>query len=378
MTFVAFSIGYLFYRPKVSSSAITHKDSLPRYFLWLAIAGVSLSVVGGYQGVDLSRPDLAEIRSNLFQNVSIYAQLGSVLFAYYIFILIEYLHSRRYDYPNLTRFVILGGLITPLFTAGRQLYLYFFLIVFLIIFYKKSYQSRYQAILPNRKLIFLSLAAAASLVLIVLISILRFNDESVEAFGSKLEMFERYSSVEIKSSYKSAYDLMPASIQGLVIEASYYFGAQIGRFSEFYGLNSFDIFKLDALSKFPFIDRNIQKVVSVFGFDDNNPVKPLLYGNISPFTWSTAVSGNILYFGTLGSLFVNFVFGFICRLSFVAYKCFPNSIYTQNFILANSIIIFYGIIASPLMDTFFLFYYLISMYMFFTRVKFLRGASCIQ
>lgn len=372
LNYVAFVIGYFSIRPVVSQSPVHSKEEFPNVFIVYSVIGVAFTLIGGYQGVDTSAENLGEIRDNLYSNITLFAQIGAILFCFYLFLIVDYLYSSSDRFLILKKIVILLGLITPVFSAGRQLYLFFLLTVFFSLAYQPYSQIASLRLNLAKRLFFVKLAGFIALIFLFLISILRFTDESVNIFGSKLEMFERYSSITIRPSYKLFYDLFPEVLRGLIVESTYYFSAQVGRFVELFEMNSFSFFNFDALMKFPFLDRNVGKLMDALGYSASSTSINFNQGHIANFTWSTSLSTNIIYFGLFGALFISFVFGLVCKISFAGTKSKFKSIYAHNFLIANSIIAFYSIIASPLMDTFFFFYYFISFFAFFVNVKFTR------
>jgi hypothetical protein len=337
-----------------------------KWYEYLTLIALILLFVGKFLD-DGFNTSLAEVRQDLHSYVSYPTQIGTALFYGYLFLLVAFF-STSHD-SILSRVLILIGLLVPIFAAGRQLYLILFLIAFLssgslgsLIYKKISYQ----------KTKFVRIVIGSALGLILFVSIVRFDIDSQLAFGSKLEMFNSISSTNMRDSYLVIYEFLPYDLAGVLIEASYYFGSQIGRFIELFELNDFSLFSFYFFDKFPFIARNLQKVIAFTGVVLPIKTEQFIDGNIMPFTWSTSVFANVSYFGTIGSLLISYIFGSICKISHKAYIDNPDFFPAKNFLVGNYIIISYSIISSPLMDTYFLFYYIFSFAIFFKKIRFFR------
>lgn len=385
MWFFAFLLGF-----KISKALfyVTSKKDIPtprrmKQIKLFGVFGAFLLVIGGVitAAPYISTLDFAGLRSNLFENVSAFSRIGWPLAGAAFFTITHFVHSKNFDDPILTKITFLMLSIVPIFSAGRQLYLQIMLLIILGFLYKKNFMGyEYRSIYPvlgRKRARFLKQVSVVILGLGTVVSVLRFDFASIERFSTKLNMFKEYSGVSLRDGYELIFNFTPVVIQDLFVEFSYYFGAQIPKYFEWFSLNfnQFQYIWFDLINKSPFIARNVDKILTLMEFDfqfTGGSHFVAQYGYVHAFTWSTAISSNINFFGIIGTLVVQFIFGMVVALSFVGFRNNPNSFSAFNFLVANSVLVFYGVIASVLMETQFLVYYLLSAFYFFSASSFMH------
>ena len=364
-------VGYYMVNFKFKLNNYNENDINFNLILKIGIVGILLTLAGG-----ISRSysllltfDISSIRDGIthIESANLYEQLGSVLRGLALFSISYYFYNFNFVNKKLETFLLVLFILFPITIGGRQSYLIFFLLIFFNVKLKKISNSSFknENIYVKSKINFITILIISLFFLLVLISIFRFNLESALHFESKLNMFSNYSSVSIRNSFESIYNL-PQALQDLIFEFNYYFGSQIYRFVELYNLNELPLINIDFINKSPFLARNLDKLlpIQIYGISDI----PSISGYISSFTWSTSNDYNIILYGKLGTILINLIFGMTLRIIFDLFRKNKNSFIISNFLIANCVLIIYDIISSPLLDTDFFIYYVVSFFYFLKKI----------
>lgn len=386
MWMLSFNISYLSIRSLIRStpSKQINDKRLFAIFSKLGVVGSTFWVAGGliYSLPYIISLDFYSLRISFVGgegDISLLSKLGSILAGFVFFIITrKYYENSSATLLQSTSIVLL--LLVPIFMAGRQLYLQMLLIVsfsLLLSAYLKSKNRILKSILVdiirNRFTIFLLFMAMMGSVAMTL---LRLGGADLLLYGSRLELYVATSSVELKSEYKEIFQSIPNSIQDLVIEFTYYFSAQIAKFSEFYSLNDgIALLNLGIFEKSLFIKANIEKLGGLLGYPQIFEPSRLdaFLGYMPASAWGTVVQSNIYLYGSIGACLINMICGFICALSQAAVSRRSVNYYSYNFYVANCVLIFYSISESVLNEIYFLIYYLVSLLCFLRRVDFVYG-----
>jgi hypothetical protein len=386
---ILFVLGYAFSNDVliVCNKNKSEKKSHSNLIVYMGFISVVCFMIGNIidnQSSGIGIFEMAKIRDAVNSDdrtVSIFTKFGVIFLSFSILTFSQFLHSNVFNNKLITKITLISLLIVPALSAGRQIYLLLLIMGLTGLIARKSFTNapylNFTNLLGEKKISFLKYMLLILLILIFLISILRFQVDGVLNYESKLVQFSTISSASLSPGFKDLYDsLKYESIKGIFVEATFYFGVQLGKFFEIYGLNEFDVVNFDPLPKFPFFDRNFEKLSSIFtGYSELKITKQFVSGNIFDYSWSTAITQNVLSYGLIGSLILQFIFGFICSVSSRAIKCCPESFAAFNFFLANSVVIFYSILSSAFYETYFIFYYILSACLFLsknTSFKFLK------
>jgi oligosaccharide repeat unit polymerase len=384
---IPFILGYAFSNEIIfvcnrNKSEKTTNSNLIGYIGFISVICFMVGNIIDNQSSGIGIFEMAKIRDALNSSdhaVSVFTKFGAVFLSFSIITFALFLHSNVFNNKLITKITLISLLIVPALSAGRQIYLLLLIMGLVGLIARKSYSDpslNFTDLLGEKKISFLRCMLVILLILIFLISILRFQVDGILNFESKLLQFSTISSASLSPGFKVLYDFLKyESIQGIFVEGTFYFGVQLGKYFEIYGLNEFDLLNFDLLSKFPFFDRNFERLCLIFtGCSELKVTKQFVSGNIFDYSWATAISQNIVSYGLIGSLVLQFIFGFICSVSSRAIKCRPESFSAFNFFLANSVVIFYSIMHSAFYETYFTFYYILSVYLFLrnnTSYKFL-------
>lgn len=325
------------------------------YFFGRLITGANFILAGNLSG----------LRASFIDDTNLFSQIGAILIGLYFFVISKslfYKESYRVSYIPLAMFIL-----TPLLTAGRQLYLILMLMIFMsfLLLRTKRY-GIFKQLIHNKIIVYPIIGG--SFFLILAISVLRFDIDSQLYFGDKLSMLRNFSAIELREEYTFLTSL-PTTYYDTIIEFFYYFGAQLARYYELFGVLSFDLFNFDILSKTPVIQRNIEKILIVFDLQ-SVPLKfeyPEL--SIASFTWSTALIGGLRYGGIVTVLSLQFIFGLIMGLAYRRFKFNRNDYPAFNLMVISSVICIYDVMFPLISDTSVMVYYLFSVLIFFLKSK---------
>lgn len=345
---------------------------------YLGFVGALLWVAGGviYSYEFLSNLDFAGLRLYYVRGlgyVPMLSSIGSVLTGACFFIIARLTYKGSFEGQRVSKAALVLLLLIPLFMAGRQLYLQVILYVFIGAIYSQSLKRQALDIRPavvknNFDIIVLIVFAT---ILLVAMTIMRFSGGDEILYQTKLTLFSRTSSVELNSEFLGIYNIFPPALQDVFVEFSYYFGSQLGKFIEIFNTANTPIFGFDLFNKSAFMVNNLNKILVFMGVGIYSaPSVSIPEGYISSAAWGTAMGSNMNLLGYMGALVLQFIFGAVCATSQVAFENNRQSYVAYNFVIANAVVIFYGVMDSIFNEIYFLFYYVISLVLFILSSKF--------
>ena len=325
------------------------------YFYGRITSGVNFLLTG----------DLTGLRNTFIQDTNLFSQVGALIIGLYFFTISKALfYGKNFKFGF---FPLILFILTPLLTAGRQLYLILALmILFSLLLLKRHRGGLIFLVKYNKRLLYP--VVAASFGLILLISILRFNIESQLHFGDKLGMLQNYSAIALRDDYAFLVSL-PQILFDVSIEFFYYFGAQIGRYQELFYALQFDPINFDLLSKTPVVQRNLDKIFALLGYNTSSFDFQYPDLDIASFTWSTAVIGSLRYGGFGFAILFQFIFAHLFTYSYLRFKKNPGDYPSYNLALISSVICVYDIMFPLISDTSILVYYVASVILFFFSIR---------
>jgi len=375
----SFVLGYLF----IKSFLVVRfrRDLSKRNLVFLrnmGFIGALFWVVGGviYSYEFLLRLDFYSLRLYYVYGhgyVPMLSSIGSILSGACFFILARLTYIGNFEGQKLSSIALILLLLVPLFMAGRQLYLQIILYIiigsiFAAVGVRKTAIS---APFLGKHNVAVITFIVFSMVLLIAMSIMRFSGADAALYQTKLSLFTHISSVELNSLFSDFYYSLPIALRDLFVEFSYYFGSQLGSFIEIFNMANTPIIGFDLLSKSAFVVNNLNKVLLIIGMDPySSSAAAVEEGYISSSAWGTVIGSNIGLFGYIGALMIQFIFGGICAVSQIAFDKNRDSFIAHNFVVANAVVIFYGIMDSIYNEVYFLFYYVISFVIFIASAKF--------
>ena len=329
-------------------------------------------VIGGvlYAAPFLMALDLYGLRISYVygeKDVTFFSQIGSILSGFAWFIVARIAVNQGAYSSRFAKITLLSFILIPVFMAGRQIYFQLILmLVFGIILSSRYKIQKPLQIIQLKKFILLFFMIAAFLILTV--TLLRFSGEA-NTYSSKVEQFNMISGAVIGPSYISFFDWLPVWIVNIIVEFDYYFSAQLINLLE--RITSSDILLIDynILEKSPFIKANIEKICGFYNIACFNAGVLKFSGTISESAWGTALSTNYTLFGIVGTAIINCLFGAVCSLSQRAFNYSPNNFIASNFLIANSIVLFYSIMDSIFNEIYFIVYYILSLILFVANLR---------
>ena len=373
-TIAPFFLGYAFILLTINAQIISDISSQKEILINKFGALFALSwVIGGvlYAAPFLMTLDLYGLRLSYVygeKDVTFFSQIGSILsgFAWFIFARIainQGAYSSRFAKITLMSFIVI-----PVFMAGRQIY---FQLILMLLF-GMILSSRYKIQKPSRIIDlkkFIAFFFIIAIFLILTVTLLRFSGES-NTYQSKVEQFNMISNVVISPSYLSLVDLLPVWIVNIIVEFDYYFSAQLINLLERITSSDISLINFNIIEKSPFIKANIEKICGLYNYSCFNAGVPKFSGTISESAWGTVLSTNYTLFGIVGTAFINFLFGGVCSLSQRAFNHSSNNFIASNFLIANSIVLFYSIMDSIFNEIYFIVYYILSLSLFMANLRF--------
>lgn len=325
------------------------------YFYGRTTSGINFLLVG----------DLASIRNTFIQDTNLFSQVGALIIGFYFITISKALfYGKNFKFRL---FPLILFILTPLLTAGRQLYLILALLIFFSLLFLRKYRGGLIFLFKSNKRLMYPVVVG-SFVLILFVSVFRFNVESQLYFGDKLGMFQNYSAIRLRDDYTFLTSL-PQSVFDIIIEFFYYFGAQLARYHELFSALDFDPISFDLLSKTPVIQRNLDKIFALLGYNSSSIDFQYPELNIASFTWGTAIIGNLIYGGFVMTLFIQLIFAYLFMYSYIRFKRNPNDYPSFNLALISSVICVYEIMFSIISDTSILVYYSVSVLMFIHSLR---------
>lgn len=301
------------------------------------------------------------------KSVSFFSQIGSVLSGLSWLIIARIAFSRSVYSPRVAQVTLISLVLIPVFMAGRQIYMQ--LIVMLLVGLVIS--SRFRIERPSKlvdvsgqiKLIFI-----IAVILISAVTTLRFSGESL-VYATKVDQFSAISNSVVDQNYMNFLVILPVWLGDLLVEFNYYFSSQIVKFLERMSASDASLFDIRIFEKVPFIKANLEKICGVIGYVCFEPKYSTFIGSVSESSWGTVYSTNLSLFGVGGTVVINFIFGVTCAIAQKAFNKSPHNFIAFNFLLANSVVVFYSIMDSIFNEIYFVVYYTLSMIMFFSSLR---------
>lgn len=302
------------------------------------------------------------------KEVSFFSKIGSILSGFSWLLIARIAVNKGVYSPLAAKVTLLSLIMIPLFMAGRQIYMQLG-IIFLFGF---AISSHFRIERPANLVDIsrqLKLTLLIIVILMVAITLLRFSGESL-FYESKINQFNKISNTVVTQNYLDYLEPLSPWFVDLLIEFNYYFSSQLIEFLEFVSFSEIVPIDIRIFEKVPFIKANLEKICGLVGYVCFEPKLSTFVGSVSDSSWGTVFSTNISLFGVVGALIVNFIFGVLCAISQQAFYNTPNNLISFNFLLANSVVVFYSIMDSIFSDIYFLVYYILSMFLFFASLKF--------
>ncbi|OJI04673.1 hypothetical protein [Polynucleobacter sp. MWH-Adler-W8] len=313
------------------------------------------------------------------QDIYFLSKIGSLLAGFVFFIFTQHIYEKsKFSAIEIASILLL--LTIPFFMAGRQIFLQALLIIIFSLAVKRRFKNKSNISLNGGNIFqdkFISLTIFLAFLAIFLMTLFRAGSIDLTTYQSRLELYGSTSGIELNDNYEAVYSLIPVYAQDILIESTYYFSAQIAKFSEFFNLYDISVIDYGIFEKSLFIKNNIVKIFELFGAGSPFPNRQLelSLGFLPAACWGTVVQTNLMLFGFIGALLVQIIFGGICAISFKSVLNNKYSYYNFNFYIANLIIVFYSILDSVLNEIYFLIYYLISIAFFILTNKFFIKAG---
>lgn len=342
----------------INESNCENNIKIGRFFSWLSIIGLGMLSIEVFMNLRASIVDPAALRSswNTRDSASFFGQLSPILFAGGLFSIMCFflVNSQVILFLIGTISFALGSV----FSAGRQQLFQVILISFLCLYLLHYFKVPF-IINKQLKIILFGLILLAFSYFIFLSSERNKSDNDSRTM---MEVFAEVNSFEYSDDFLNIAQKLPLSMNGLIADFSFYFSHELCSFAETLQFEKIPLINFDPLPLFPFIERQVDKLIPGKETQTERMRKNAergFIGFLSSTTWKTSLLSLFRAFGYIGGLIIIFFHGLLSRIIFEKVMLNPSFVII-NLAIANCIGLFYTIMYPIIGETSFLFYIVIS------------------